>query len=425
MIFYIGFILSVLGMISVVYRTFASRNILSPQIFVFAGILIYLYIPALANEFPYIHDNGYNTALLCGTIGCWVASFKFRYNIMDDVKPVCGEPKENIFKTLSYIYVCFLLFEIAEKIIVAGSITAVFLSNRLDTYLGADLTSNSSPIRSFMFEGLKIVFFFYVDMLYSRGYKKKAIVLFMVPMMHLAFTAVTRFDFLAMSASFFVYVLNKRMYIKHSTIRIKKKLSFVKVSIFSFIGVYIALLFMRYANLLRHGLTNTVFDMSYSSLLLSTFANDSNYYEFFYDLYKKFTTGQVLFEQGMAWFIAPFINFIPRAIWSAKPYTSFSVRGTEYVYWDYTSGNPVCTFTIFGEGFGQFGYIGCFLAPIIFLAARYTTFNLAKKIKYNQLYILIVMFSLFTFMRAEAPIFHALLDGFWLIFIRKKLISKQ
>lgn len=425
MIFYIGFTLSVLGMISVVYRTFASRNILSPQIFVFAGILIYLYIPALANNFPYIQDNDYNMALLCGTIGCWVASIKFRYNIMDDVNPVCGEPKENIFKALSYIYICFLLFEIIEKIIAAGSITAVFLSNRLDAYLGASLTSNSSPIRSFMVEGLKIIFFFYVDMLYSRGHKKKAVALFIVPMIHLAFTAVTRFDFLAMGASFCVYVLNKRMYTKHSTMRIKKKLSFVKVSIFSFVGVYIALLFMRYANLLRHGLTNTAFDISYSSLFLSTFANDSNYYKFFYDLYEKFTAGQVPYENGMAWLIAPIVNFIPRAIWSTKPYTSFSVRGTEYVYWDYTSGNPVCTFTIFGEGFGQFGYIGCFLAPIIFLAARYTTFNLAKKIKYNQLYILIVMFSLFTFMRAEAPIFHALLDGFWLIFIRKKLISKQ
>ena len=424
--FYIGFILSVIGFLVVVKKTFDSRNVLSPQMFVFAGILLYLYIPAVANNYPYINNEIYNFAILFGALGCIVSSFMFRYNIIDDVK--CPEyvPNEKFFKLLAYAFIIFLISEIINRILSAGSIIAVFVQNRLSDYLGEGLTENTSPLRSLFTEGLRIAFYFYIDMLFCKGKKKLAILLFIVPLIHHLFTAVTRFDFVAMVGALVIYLVNRKlMYVKsdgagHTLVQ-KRHLNFFKIIMFSFVGVYFALLFMRYANLARHGVQEGMADLSYVGLFLQTFSDDSQYYEFFYDLYETLQNGDMNFEYGMAWFIAPFVTFIPRAIWPDKPYTSFSVRGTEAVYYDYTSGQPVCTFTIFGEGYGQFGAIGCFLAPIIFLAARWITFKQAKYIKYNQLYVLIVMFSLFTFMRAEAPIFHALLDALWLVLFRKYL----
>lgn len=427
MIFNIGFIICIVGMLYVTYKTFESRNILSPQMFVFAGLLLYLYIPAVANKFPYVTNDAYNFVLLFGVLGGFFAAKKMPYDILSTEKETFCL-RENLFKYIAYVYICILCFEIVEKIITMGSVAAVFMSNRLDAYLGENLTANKSPFRSFFFEGFKICFFIYVDSLYSNNKKTKALTLFLFPLIHHMFTANTRFDFVAMVGAFLIYVLNKRMYKQQidtaGIIRIvKQKLNFAKVMFLGIVGGYCALIFMRVANFVRHGFSFGELDLTPTTLILDTFSEDSNYYEFLYDLYDKL--GIDHFEYGFTWVFAPFINLIPRTIWPSKPYTSFSVRGTEMVYYDYTSGNPVCTFTILGEGYAQFGLIGCFLAPLVFLWCRYVNFRQLSTIRYHQLYSLVVLFSLLTYMRSEAPIFWALIDGLWIILIKKYLMTKQ
>lgn len=430
MLFELGLIISVLGGIYVTKRTFDERVVLSPQLFVFAGILLYLYLPAIANEYDFIHNESFNFIVLCGALGCCVTALIFPFNVIDDVMPVLYEPKEKIFKYLTYLYIVFIVYEIIERIISAGSIIGVFVNNRVGELLGENLSAGVSPIRMLIFEGLKIITFFYIDLLFSKGKSKQAFLIFLIPMIHHMFTATTRFDFVAMGGAMIIYLLNKKLYkINPRNICIynknyKKKLNLGKIIIIAFVVSYAALFFMRYSNNIRHGSTELMEDLSYSSLLLDTFSTDSNYYEFFYDLYQEISSGRMSLEYGMTWFIAPIVNLIPRSIWPNKPYTSFSVRGTEGVYWDYTSGNPVCTFTIFGEGYGQLSFLGCFLAPIIFLGVRWITFRQAKKIKYNQLFVIMILFTLLTYMRAEAPIFLTMIDAFWFVIIRKYFVNK-
>lgn len=427
MVFNIGFIFCVFGMLYVTCKTFETRSILSPQMFVFAGLLLFLYLPALANEFPYVTDDAYNLVLLFGVLGAFYGSNKVSYDILSTDKE-CYFLRPKIFKFIAYVYICILCYEIVEKVISMGSIMAVFMSNRIEAYLGESLTTNSSAFKSLFFEGFKICFFIWIDYLYSNEKKRNAIILFLFPLVHHMFTANTRFDFVAMLGAFIIYVMNKRMYItRYDTTGVarlvRKKINIRKVLLIGVIGGYCALIFMRAANYIRHGYVMDDLKLSPKSLILDTFSDDSNYYEFLYKLYETLEFDQ--FEYGFGWIIAPIINFIPRMFWPAKPYTSFSVRGTELVYYDYTSGNPVCTFTILGEGFGQFGLIGCFLAPIVLLLCRNINFKQLSSIKYHQLYSLVILFSLLTYMRAEVPIFWVIIDVFWILLIKKYLMTKK
>lgn len=425
MVFYLGFAICIFGMLFVTYKTFDSRNILSPQMFVFAGLLLFLYVPAIANKYPYVLNDHYNLLLLFGVLGSLFASSKVSYDVLRKDKEQF-HLKTDIFKYLAFMYVLILCYEIVEKIMVMGSISAVFLNNRLEAYLGENLSS-TSPFRSLFFTGFKICFYIYVDYLFCNGKTRNALFLFMFPLLHHLFTANTRYDFVAMSGALIIYYMNRRMYRKRIDVNgnvyeVKSKFNFWKIIIIGFIVIYFTLIFMRAANLVRHGLSLEDMEFSYSTLFLDTFSNDSKYYEFLYDLYNKLDVDN--FEYGYTWFIDPFINFIPRTIWPDKPYTSFSVRGTELVYYDYTSGNPVYTFTILGEGYAQLGILGCFLSPLIFLISRSITFKQMNRIKYHQLYSLILLFSLLTYMRAESPIFWVLIEGIWIILIKKYLMIK-
>ena len=149
------------------------------------------------------------------------------------------------------------------------------------------------------------------------------------------------------------------------------------------------------------------------------------YYEYFYTLYHSIANGGYNFEYGMAWLVYPIINCIPRSLWPGKPYTAFSARWTDRVFWGLTSGNPVVTFSILGEGYAQFGIIGCLISPMVFMWSRWTNFKTVKHFKYSSLYILVILFSMLTYMRSEVPIFIAFLDQFFLLLISKFCMRKE
>ncbi len=428
MIFYIGFIINIIGLFYVTYKTIKTNNIISPQIIVFFGLFVYLYLPAIVMSSQYIEDNIYNLLLIIGLIGAFFACDRFPYDIVKDgIGVELRIPKIIFFQIGTYIYLFLLLFQIIQAIISAGGIFAVFRVNRLDAYLNGEIISESLIIEFFK-EGLKIFFYFYFAYLVEKKKIFKALLLFAVPMIHHRFTAVTRFDFIAMAASLAVYFIDRRLIGERDQISIigekkrnrirKHKVSFLRLLLLGIVGLYLSLLFMRIANFTRFGERANGINLSFGSILKSTILNDSLYYEYLHTLYEAVGQGRIRLEYGLSWFIYPIINFIPRAIWNSKPYTAFSARITDKVYWNLTSGNPVVTFSILGEGYVQFGVIGIFVCSYIFLKSRWINFNLLKKIKYNEMYMLILLFSLVTYMRSEAPVFYALIDTCWLYVIQ-------
>lgn len=433
MLFYLGLILTIVGLLFVSIQTVKKRNILSPQMFLFGGILIFLFLPAIVLESKYIKEPGYNAAILLGVIGCYIASCSFPYNILDQNKrEEFYTPKIYVFRTGAYIYALYLLYQILSTILLHGSIAAVFATNRIDNYLGENIIS-ASPIHRALSEGLKIFFYFYIAYLFSNRKYVEGIFLYAVPMIHHRFTAVTRYDFVAMAGALVIYFLDSRLYKKTKIIsdidnkisNRKKKVKLLKLILIGVACIYFTLIFMRVSNFTRYGKKAVGLDISFIKLLKTTISNDSLYYEYFHHLYTSIQKGVVGYEFGKSWLVYPFINFIPRSLWFNKPYTAFSARMTDQVYWKLTSGNPVVTFSIFGEGYAQFGFLGCLICPFIFLGSRWLNFRELKKMQYNRLYILIVMFSLLTYMRSEAPMFYVLLDFAWLMIIQKFFMKNR
>lgn len=432
MVFYIGLLACILGMVYSTYKTLSNRNLLSPQMFVFAGLLLFLYIPAVLLQSRYIGDEKYNLTILFGVIGAWTAALIFPYDYLDKNPEVeIYDIHVNNFRIFSYIYVVYLLYGILRKILQYGSIIAAFRVNRLDNYLGQNIVSESAAF-TIIIEGLKIFYYLYIAYLFECKKYVSFFLLCALPMIYHRFTAVTRYDFIAMLGALVIFLIDSKLYNNNldpeqqeDTIKgRKKKINILKIGIIAFVGIYFALLFMRVANFTRFGERASGLNLSFASLFKTSISNDSLYYEYFHYLYQAIQNHRTGFEYGLSWFVYPFVNLIPRAIWPGKPYTAFSARMTDKIYWSLTSGNPVVTFSILGEGYAEFGIIGVFIAPILFVWVRSFNFKQIKKLKYNRMYILIIMFSLLTYMRSEVPVFLTLLDGLWLYIIPKFFMYK-
>lgn len=423
MIFYTGFIISLIGLIITTKKTISKKNILSPQMLLFISLLLFLYIPAITKNSEHIWDESFNLLLLFSTIGCFICIYIFPYNIIEK-KPCRYTINVKIFKFFAYAYALLLVYQIINTIRIYGSIGAVFSANRVSGYLGENLTGGNAT--SWIYISMfKIFYYYYINYLFDNKKIMNGLALCLLPMIHHRFTAVTRYDFIAMSGALVLFLIDNRLYIKNAFMETyaaegKKKIHFFRMFIVGFILAYAALVYMEIANLTRHGIAVAgQLNLSVGSVFNYILSNDSKYYDYLYSLYNSFQNGIANLDWGKSYFLYPIINFIPRAIWANKPLTSFSSRMTDAVYWGYFSGQSVVTFTIFGEGYGQFGLIGCVLCSIIFLAARWKNIRQCKKIEYNRLYLLMMIFSMFTYMRSEAPIFYVILDGFWLWIIRR------
>ena len=96
----------------------------------------------------------------------------------------------------------------------------------------------------------------------------------------------------------------------------------------------------------------------------------------FHHLWQKYTDGDIALEYGANYYYYSPLTFIPKALWAAKPQTSFETRWTINLFGsllDEDAQISVHTFTPWGEGLVQFGWLGgvvnLFLYGIILNAA--------------------------------------------------------
>lgn len=84
----------------------------------------------------------------------------------------------------------------------------------------------------------------------------------------------------------------------------------------------------------------------------------------FMDLYDRVNRGDLSLENGKQ-FGYNFISFIPRFLWQNKPFTSFSYRISTDLYGQMGVDGWVHTYTLWGEGYLQFGVFGSYLATLL------------------------------------------------------------
>ncbi|MCX7993750.1 MAG: oligosaccharide repeat unit polymerase [Fimbriimonadales bacterium] len=81
----------------------------------------------------------------------------------------------------------------------------------------------------------------------------------------------------------------------------------------------------------------------------------------FHRLWQEYTDGNIALEYGANYFYYSPLTFVPKAIWADKPQTSFETRWTLNLFnslLDEDAQISVHTFTPWGEGLAQFGWLG-------------------------------------------------------------------
>jgi len=91
---------------------------------------------------------------------------------------------------------------------------------------------------------------------------------------------------------------------------------------------------------------------------------EANVIEYFYQIWKKYISGELRLEYGANYFYYSPLSLVPRSLWAEKPQTSFETRWTINLFGsllDEYGTVSIRTFTPWGEGIVQFGWMGSLL----------------------------------------------------------------
>ncbi|CAB0151215.1 hypothetical protein PSI9734_01628 [Pseudidiomarina piscicola] len=309
------------------------------------------------------------------------------------------------------------LFKLRDGMVICFSLMAWFF---LDVFLSESLLDVSSRGEfllenyndrletggfSFVTKILKVLLFVTILDIYAHGKKRLAYLLFVIisllEIVLIVKTSTHRSPIIFIFASiFFAYLV----FLK-------------KVRIYSYIlivGMLILPIYFSAAAMMRAGLDINLSD-SYSKILTHGYTGLYTVSEIPV-LKDALSSGRVEYEYGKQ-LIYTLLTPIPRVVWSNKPNVSFSSRKTIEIYGAIRPGNWVRTFTLFGEGYAQFGYLGVILYGVIFVAfLNFVFFVLSKHIyvilpmlKYLASFPLFVRADLFSFVGAMLPILIVLL----------------
>lgn len=320
---------------------------------------------------------------------CWMAGALAR-----DKKFSLSPSIINIF---AFIYFLYLLVEILLLIKSHGGIIGVLSRDRLEDYLGGGIKSGS--LGQFLFLVPSIAYFILIGSLLNKSSFKTALFLIFFLVFYYILTANTRLPIIMPLASLVVYLCFFKFnsfVSKYGVILVSFSIAFV--SLFSF-----------FANLMRHGLTDVQ-----GGVLTSMHEQNLNQLKYplwVDDLIIKIQTGELSHAFGVNWFITPIVNIIPRAFWADKPITSTSNVLSEAIY-DITvgDGSPITTFTIWGEAYWQFGFIGVFFAAFIFYYAYKILARFYFSYKNTEFYMIYVLINWLPFIRAEMPFFYLIMS---------------
>lgn len=298
---------------------------------------------------------------------------------------------KNIIIVLSFLYFFTMAIE-AYSFIQQFGFFGSFTRDRLADYFSMGLSEASiiTPIRI----ATELAFFIFLGTLLSNKKFKLFIIIFTSYIIFLSIVAITRLSIVIPLFCALGFWINKNNF------------RFKRIAIVMSISSLLAPLYVYNTNLIRHGIS--ISEGSYEGF--REIENDTSRYNEYLSLIENYTNYQG-YENGKAWFLGSIGNIVPRFLWPEKPVTSTSNRITEQITgFEPSINNPVITFTIIGEGFLQFGYIGIFIEVLLFFYFFKYIYEYVLKLKkevtiFPALYICCIMAVYF---RAEIPFTHLL-----------------
>lgn len=420
MLFYFNFLWSLIGATLSVLATIRRGFFLSLQSLAWASTMLFFFIEPLISQPDYLDDSAFNGILTFGLFGLTVATY---ITPLGAVEGPCRHAKYEISRWVivlgTVVFASYAVIRVALILLSTHSMRDVFSRPLVQQHLGEGYFLGTSILELSM-EPFKALFFISIATFTREGRYIKAIILFMIPVLLHLLTAATRFGLASLGLAMAVLLFRRwlgsgerRMNPVRQGVMLAFLVSmFVLVVVYQYVGNYVRL--------------GAIADLSISKLntmeIVRQQMMDLRYYHFLRELHQAVDDGVIQFEYGVEWLWHNLISLIPRRLWQDKPITATSVRLTEVLHGKLGTGLPVYTYTIYGEGYLEFGYVGAMFAPIVLLLAYSLILRLWSRIHGSDLYRLYFGIGIVTVLRAEFPFAVLLLQVMIITILR--LLSK-
>lgn len=349
-----------------------------------------------------------------------VASFIAFFLLINDSKWFCkilNKEKKHSFSNsvivfFASIYFIYLLTDIFNLVISHGGLVSAFSRDRLDTYLTEGIRSGS--VFQIILLIPSISYYILIGKLLNEKkiFKSLFFILFLV--FYYLLTANTRLPIIMPIAAFtFYFFFFEKFYLV-------KRFGFIII----ILSVFFVSIFSFFANLLRHGILT--FEAGLLASMHEQNLNQLKYPIWVDELIKLLKNNELSLSYGFNWFVTPIVNIIPRAFWPDKPLTSTSNVLSEKVYGiTVGDGSPITTFTIWGEGYWQFGLVGVFFAIFFYYLLFRVISEFYSLYKDTEFYLIFVLINWVPFVRAEMPVFYTItsLVGFFFLVALTNIIT--
>ena len=316
--------------------------------------------------------------------------------------------------TFAGAYIIYLASNIISLYASSGGVLSMLTRDRIDVYLHEGIKSGSLEHMFLLLPSL--AYFILAGKLANERKHFLALCMVLFVSIYHVFTANTRLPIIMPIAAFVCYML----FLRHTTIVQRFGPAMVILSIF------VVSLFGFFANLLRHG----IFDVE-GAVLAPMHEQNLNQLQYPYwlsDLVAKVDSVEIPLNYGITWLYTPFLNLIPRVLWSEKPLTSTSNILSEKVYGiSVGDGSPITTFTIWGEAYWQLGLFGVFSAVFIFYYLFKFIVFVFTSYKDTELLAIYTLINWIPFVRAEMPVFFVITNfvGIFLLVVLSSVLRKQ
>lgn len=386
--FIVFFVYSVI-LIIVGYFCFKKDSIINVYSIITLALGVVYILPYFDPECPFRHDQYFSIVISIGLLGFLLSFFLisflrrrfFKKNNLSIEYYARRKSRTTVMAVLAFGGITLIWFSIIQETyaIANEGLVAFLLRDRVREYQEVALSYNY--FINYLKNFLIIPSYFYMFLLWKR-HNRLGWLFFMTLLFELVLFSHTRFVILSLLALPILYY--------HFMIRPidTKKMVILIVFMVFLIGVF---------NVIRGGSAK---EQEMAGFLKPVFLYEqltragSGSTKTFYTIFQKIQKNKIDIECGKQYLLTLYTP-IPRMFWPEKPIVSYFWRLTEIVEGQLPGiGQKVLTSTFLGEAYHQFGLIGVFLLPSLYMLIVYFYIFYISHYENTELIIWLEMISL-------------------------------
>jgi oligosaccharide repeat unit polymerase len=357
-------------LITIGYLCISKGSLINVYSMIVLSLCVVYILPYLNPDCPFGNDQYFAIVISIGLIGFFASFFlvSFLKNHQIQGRKCLSElfPRKicrtKVISVLAVAGVILTWFGILQEVysIATEGIVAYLLRDRISEY--QEVALGYGHFVNYLKSFLTIPIYLEMFRLW-RQHRRLGWFYFGTLLLEIIFLSHTRFVILSLLALPFLYY---HFYVRPIAI---KKLVILMCFLIVLTGVFNVI---RGGQVGQSSTTNTTSVDSKTVFLYEQLTKaGSGSTETFYQVFQGIQKNQIDIEYGKQYLMLLYTP-IPRSIWPEKPIVSYFWRLTEIVEGQLPGiGQKVLTSTILGEAYHQFGLVGVFLTPLIYMLMIY------------------------------------------------------